>query len=179
MRYSIDQGLLYPALEVEIDGVPPCLLCGEPVARPSMGGPLICGPCDCGNNREGSRWTPEQAKERYAHFRTRVAAYRAQAIDRRAREVRDLLARPDLGGHAVTAAFTSLERAFDQIRRALLDASARNVDPSADDRELFDCKIKIGNLDAASFKDMEGEQGWVSFPTTDHACRVNTTKTRL
>lgn len=93
MRYSIDQGLLRHPLEVEIDGVPPCLFCGEPVTSPSMDGPLVCGACDCGRNRGGSKWTEAQAEERYAHRRSMVATYRVQMIDRRVREMKELLAK--------------------------------------------------------------------------------------
>ncbi len=93
MRYLISQGLLRHPLEVEIDGVPPCLFCGDPVTRPSMDGPLVCGTCDCGNNRDGSKWTKAQAEERYAHRRSKVAEYRALMIDRRVHEAKDLLAK--------------------------------------------------------------------------------------
>ena len=82
MRYFISQGLLRPALEVEIEGVPPCLFCGDPVGSPSMDGPLVCGSCDCGRNRDGSCWTEEQAEARYAHRRSKVAEYRTHLIDR-------------------------------------------------------------------------------------------------
>jgi hypothetical protein len=76
VRYFISQGLLRPALEVEIDGVPPCLFCGESVTSPSMDGPLVCGSCDRGRNRDGSKWTEEQAEARYAHRRAKVAEYK-------------------------------------------------------------------------------------------------------
>jgi hypothetical protein len=93
MRYSISQGLLRHPLEVEIEGVPPCLFCGEPVTSPSMDGPLVCGACDCGRNRGGSKWTEAEAEERYAHRRSKVAEYRVQMIDRRAHEAKELLAK--------------------------------------------------------------------------------------
>lgn len=90
-RYFISQGIAYPPIEVEIDGVPPCLFCGDPVTRPSMDGPLVCGSCDCGRNRDGSQWTEAQAEERYAHRRAKVAEYRACMIDLRVREAKELL----------------------------------------------------------------------------------------
>jgi len=55
--------------ELEYDGVPPCLYCGEPVESPSMDGPLVCGPCDCGNNRDGTDWTFRENQERHKHFK--------------------------------------------------------------------------------------------------------------
>ncbi len=97
MRYFISQGLLRPALEVEIEGVPPCLFCGDPVTSPSMDGPLVCGRCDCGRNPDGSRWTEEQAEVRYAHRRSKVAEYRSAMIDRRIAEAKDLIAKMTKG----------------------------------------------------------------------------------
>ena len=111
MRYIISQGLLRPLLEVEIDGVPPCLFCGEPVERASMDGPLVCGACDCGNNRDGSRWTDEQARERYAHRRSMIVTYREQMIDRQVREAKDLIAKmthPCFAQESEAAAFAEL-----------------------------------------------------------------------
>ena len=93
MKYLLSQGPLRHPIEVEIDGVPPCLFCGEPVARPSTDGPLVCGACDCGRNRDGSKWTEEQAEARYAHWRAMVAEYRGRMIDLWVREAKDLLAK--------------------------------------------------------------------------------------
>lgn len=76
-KYRIGSGVFTPAVYVEIDGVPPCLYCGEPVERPSMDGPLVCASCDCGRNKDGTSWTSEQAKERYAHFGRMLEEYRA------------------------------------------------------------------------------------------------------
>jgi len=139
MRYSISQGLLRHPLEVEIDGVPPCLFCGEPVTSPSMDGPLVCGACDCGRNRGGSKWTEEQAEERYAHRRSKVAEYRVQMIDRRVREAKKLLAKMTRplwnarGTYIETAACLadvcdSADAAFMEIARKLLpDLIERDV----------------------------------------------------
>lgn len=63
-------------IEVEVEGPPPCLFCGEAVTQPSMDGPLVCGSCDCGRNRDGSKWTNAQADERWKHRRAQVAKYR-------------------------------------------------------------------------------------------------------
>jgi len=52
---------------VDYDGDPPCLFCNEPVTSPSTDGPLICGWCDCGGNRDGTNWTSEQREERWAN----------------------------------------------------------------------------------------------------------------
>jgi len=61
-----------PPIEVEIDGVPSCLYCGDSVIHRSMDGPLVCVWCDMGCDRDGARWTLERATERYRHFRERV-----------------------------------------------------------------------------------------------------------
>jgi hypothetical protein len=76
VRYFISQGPLLPPITVEFDGPPPCLFCGTPVVEPSMNGPLVCAPCDCGTNPDGSKWTPDQAKEFHEHCRVMVDAYR-------------------------------------------------------------------------------------------------------
>jgi hypothetical protein len=65
-------------LEVEIEGVPPCLYCGEPVVEPGMDGPLVCSWCDTGHNRDGSRWTDRQRRERFRHFNHMIETYRDQ-----------------------------------------------------------------------------------------------------
>ncbi len=66
-----------PPIEVEIEGIwPPCLFCSEPVLRPSTDGPLVCGACDCGRNRDGSRWTEAQGAQRWAHRRAQIQIYR-------------------------------------------------------------------------------------------------------
>jgi len=74
--YYISQGLLKPPLEVEIEGIPPCLFCGTPVTRPSMDGPLVCGACDCGRNHDGSKWTDEQREHAWNQRRAQIAKYR-------------------------------------------------------------------------------------------------------
>lgn len=42
----------------------PCIYCQEPVERMSMGGPAVCGSCDCGSHRDGKKWTPQEAFQR-------------------------------------------------------------------------------------------------------------------
>lgn len=79
MKYLISQGLLHPPLEVELEPPPPCLYCGEPVLHPSMDGPLVCACCDCGTNRDGTKWTYAQCAERYEHRRAKVDEYRERA----------------------------------------------------------------------------------------------------
>jgi hypothetical protein len=76
MRYLINQGLLDPPLEVDLEPPPPCLFCGDPVHRSSMDGPLVCAWCDCGNNRDGTRWTPQQNRDRWEHRRAKIDEYR-------------------------------------------------------------------------------------------------------
>lgn len=76
MKYRISQGPLRPPIEIEIEGPPPCLFCGAPVALPSVNGPLVCGPCDVGVNPDGTRWTPAEARARNEHCRAEVARYR-------------------------------------------------------------------------------------------------------
>lgn len=51
---------------------PECLMCGDLDIEASMGGPLICAWCDMGKNRDGSRWTIQQATERQARMDRRV-----------------------------------------------------------------------------------------------------------
>lgn len=67
-----------PPLSVEHEGPPPCLYCGEPVTRPSMDGPLVCGPCDMDGGtirtvRDGKvvllSGTPRISEWHRAHFK--------------------------------------------------------------------------------------------------------------
>jgi hypothetical protein len=70
--YTISRGLLRPPLSVTYPWPPPCLSCGCDVTSPSMGGPLVCAPCDMGMIRaeDGSlrRLTDDEQRERVAHF---------------------------------------------------------------------------------------------------------------
>jgi hypothetical protein len=49
-----------------------CIYCNEPVGSLSMGGPAVCPACDCGNNRDGSTWSMEQASRFYDNARRRI-----------------------------------------------------------------------------------------------------------
>jgi hypothetical protein len=74
--YYINQGLFKPPLEVNIETPPPCLFCDQPVTSPSMDGPLVCGSCDCGRNRDGSKWTDEEREHAWNRRRKQIAKYR-------------------------------------------------------------------------------------------------------
>lgn len=37
-----------------------CIYCEQPVGSLSMGGPALCGPCDCGYHRDGKRWSAQE-----------------------------------------------------------------------------------------------------------------------
>ncbi len=43
-------------LKVDYDPDAPCWACGLPVIAASMGGTVLCSWCDCGRNRDGSKW---------------------------------------------------------------------------------------------------------------------------
>lgn len=75
MKYYINRGLFHPPIEVEIEGVPPCLFCNEPVTRPSTDGPLVCPTCDMGANKDGTYWTKEQGEEKHKHFQAQILKY--------------------------------------------------------------------------------------------------------
>ena len=49
-----------------------CIFCDEPVGALSCGGPMICPACDCGYNKDGTRWTYGEATLRYANARKRM-----------------------------------------------------------------------------------------------------------
>lgn len=39
-----------------------CIYCEQPVRELSMGGPAVCGTCDCGRNKTtGEKWTMDEA----------------------------------------------------------------------------------------------------------------------
>jgi hypothetical protein len=42
---------------VEYDDTAPCRMCGQPIIEASMGGTDVCPWCDCGYNRDGSKWS--------------------------------------------------------------------------------------------------------------------------
>ncbi len=45
------------------EGQPECLFCGEPVTEPSADGPGVCGWCDCGCHRNGTKWTYQEYRK--------------------------------------------------------------------------------------------------------------------
>jgi hypothetical protein len=57
-KYTLIDGRI---LEVEYDETNPCRICGLPVMEASMGGIDVCPWCDCGNYRDGEKWTLEEA----------------------------------------------------------------------------------------------------------------------
>lgn len=48
---------------IEYDENAPCRICGLPVCEASMGGTDVCPWCDCGNNRDGTKWTYRQLQD--------------------------------------------------------------------------------------------------------------------
>lgn len=60
------------AIWLEHDPAFLCVYCEQPVGELSYGGPAVCGSCDCGINRDGSRWTSDdfnrQAKNAHRRF---------------------------------------------------------------------------------------------------------------
>lgn len=45
---------------VEYDPEEPCRICGLPTGGASMGGTDVCAWCDCGYDRDGTRWDYEK-----------------------------------------------------------------------------------------------------------------------
>lgn len=82
--YYIGGGLLGEAIEVQLEGPPPCLWCGDPVLSPSCDGPMVCAPCDMGRNKDGSVWAAEGRSERREHFRSEIKKYRMLHAERKA-----------------------------------------------------------------------------------------------
>lgn len=68
MKTVTYQGLDGAPFTIEYDETAPCWMCGLPVESASMGGTIICPACDCGRNRDGTRWTPEESVERGRQF---------------------------------------------------------------------------------------------------------------
>lgn len=54
---------------VPYDADAPCWYCGNPVGEASIGGTVVCPSCDCGSNRDGTKWTWIQYNQRMKHFR--------------------------------------------------------------------------------------------------------------
>ena len=59
----------YKRIEIEYDETAPCRICGLPVQAASTGGTDVCPCCDCGDFRNGERWTIYPDKEHIEEFR--------------------------------------------------------------------------------------------------------------
>jgi hypothetical protein len=59
---------------VEYDANAPCWMCGEPVGEASMGGTVVCPSCDCGYNRDGTKWTLAECSAAHERFAAARAA---------------------------------------------------------------------------------------------------------
>jgi hypothetical protein len=64
------------SIRVEIEGIPPCFYCGEPVTDPSCDGPLVCPMCDMGLNPDGTKWSLRDHYKRVKHFKECIEKYR-------------------------------------------------------------------------------------------------------
>jgi hypothetical protein len=53
---------------LNIEGIPPCLYCDQPVVAVSTSDPLICVNCALGRNADGSWWSAEDISKRHEHF---------------------------------------------------------------------------------------------------------------
>lgn len=51
-----------------------CIYCEQPVVEASMDGTAICPWCDCGVNRDGTKWTPQEWQQRFTNARRRLEA---------------------------------------------------------------------------------------------------------
>ena len=60
--------------EMDYDADAPCLSCGLPVEEASMGGTRICPACDCGQHRNGRKWTLKEAEIFGKKYRDNIAA---------------------------------------------------------------------------------------------------------
>jgi hypothetical protein len=61
----------------EFDPDFPCAYCEQPVQSLSVGGSAVCPWCDMGMNRDGSLWTYDVMKKRFANYADRLAASKA------------------------------------------------------------------------------------------------------
>ncbi len=61
---------------VEYDPDAPCWMCGKPVIEASMGGTVVCPWCDCGVNRDGSKWTLQECFDAHARMRDKRESVR-------------------------------------------------------------------------------------------------------
>lgn len=85
--YYVSQGPfgMDPPLEVISTFPPPCIWCSKPVFYPSMDGPLVCGPCDCGYDDGPAQayWSKEKYEQMAKQRSENIARYRAKMEERR------------------------------------------------------------------------------------------------
>ena len=75
-RYYLGDGIFNKQRILEIpEDPPPCMMCGDPVESPSTAGPLVCGRCDCGLNRDGKPLSWQEEKARDKHIREYLKRY--------------------------------------------------------------------------------------------------------
>lgn len=75
-RYFVATGIgQHIELEVPEDP-PPCLFCGITVFERSMGGPLVCAPCDMGKNADHTRKTDADYERGKIHRREYIEKYK-------------------------------------------------------------------------------------------------------
>lgn len=75
VTYNTDNG----PVTLEYDENYPCIWCQLPVGDASMGGTVVCPACDCGINRDGTKWSyadylrlSENARKWYAEHPPKV-----------------------------------------------------------------------------------------------------------
>lgn len=61
----------------EFDPDFPCAYCEQPVISLSVGGSAVCPWCDMGRNRDGTLWTYDLMKARFANYRRRLVFWEA------------------------------------------------------------------------------------------------------
>jgi hypothetical protein len=74
MKTATYKGLDGKDFTVEYDPSAPCISCGLPVLYASIGGTAVCSWCDCGQYRDGSKWSIKDA------MHTEVRKAKAQEI---------------------------------------------------------------------------------------------------
>lgn len=67
---------------VEYDENAPCIVCGEPVTKASMGGTAICPWCDCGRCRYCSVQLPSSEAQIKEHMKWHKQQREKKASDR-------------------------------------------------------------------------------------------------
>lgn len=148
--YYISQSPFGPPLQVEIEGTPPCLFCGEHILLPSMDGPdgpLVCGSCDAGRNRDGSKWTQRQSKERWEQRSSQVEKYHEAWTARVAMRMpkgavaQDVRTTPP-GGDVMTHVPKTTENLTIHDIHDIRELFARSTDANV----IRDCVLAIGDV---------------------------------